>query len=144
MKQATPSAMRASRWGLAAAVACCLILPAHAAGAQNAPAAASGFSSLQGFVVDSIHGTPLAKAVVLVEGTDRSAVTSADGHYKLDSIPPGKHRVALLNPLLDTLGIQIRTPELTFAAGEAHDLDLPIPSAQRVSNAFCTAAWRNR
>lgn len=135
--------MRASRWGLAAAVVCCLILPTRVARAQTAPAA-SGFSSLQGFVIDSIHSGPLAKAVVLVEGTDRSAVTDAGGHYKLDSIPPGKHRVALLNPLLDTLGIQIRTPELTFTAGESRDLDLPIPSAQRIASVLCTPAQRNR
>lgn len=144
MKQATPSAVRVSRWALPAAVLCCLLLPAQRVWAQSAPAAASGFSSLQGFVIDSIHSAPLTKGVVVVEGTDRSAVTDASGHYKLDSIPPGKHRVALLSPLLDTLGISIRTPELTFTAGESHDLDLPIPSAQRVANAFCTAAWRTR
>lgn len=110
-------------------------------GAQVAPAApAAGLSSLKGVVIDSLHEVPLAQASVMVEGTTRLGVTNADGQYVIDSIPAGKHRVVLMHPLLDTLGITMRTPEYNFVAGTTHELDVPIPSPQFIASRVCPAA----
>jgi hypothetical protein len=138
------AAVRASRWMLAAFVACCIAVPSGGAFAQTPQPPAGGFAALQGFIIDSIHGVPLANASVIVLGTNRAGVTNADGHYRIDSIPPGKHHVQVLHPLLDTLGVNMETPEYPFVAGQAHDLDVPIPSPARIALVLCTAAMRMR
>ena len=107
---------------------CVAALFASFAVAVAASAQAPGFAKLQGFVIDSVHNGPLVKAVVLVEGVSRQTMTDADGHYALDSIPPGDRRVMVLSAVLDTLGFSMRTPPQTFTAGKTTDLDLSIPS----------------
>ncbi|MEP6492732.1 MAG: carboxypeptidase-like regulatory domain-containing protein [bacterium] len=147
MTEATPFALRASRRVLAAAVAAATLLvnAAHQnLGAQSAPATSTGFSVLQGFVIDSIHGGPLVNASVMIEGTTRVGMTTAEGRYRVDSIPPGSHRVVIVHPLLDTIGIQMRTPAYPFAAGKAHDLDLYIPSGEKLASQLCNPAQRQR
>ncbi len=140
--QATSSATRASRWLAAAVLA--LLVPAASLHAQVVPAPASGFSALQGSVMDSVHNAPLANANVIVEGTTRAAVTSADGHFHIDSIPAGPHRVSVMHALLDTLGVLMRTPAYPFVAGQTHDLDLALPGGERLANSLCTQAMRAR
>ncbi|HXD48863.1 MAG TPA: carboxypeptidase regulatory-like domain-containing protein [Gemmatimonadaceae bacterium] len=147
MTQATTSAVRASL--ALAAVAIFAALAPRVSFAQAtppaAPATASAFAKIQGYVIDSVHSAPLTNAVVLVEGTERSTTTDADGHYLLDSIPVGTRRLLLLAPLLDTLGVgQMRTPPITFAAGDTHTLDMAIPSAERLVGILCTPAQRMR
>lgn len=110
--------------------------------AQGSPPA-PGFAKLQGFVIDSVHNGALAKAVVLVEGASRQTMTDADGKFVIDSIPPGSHRIQVLSAVLDTLGLSMRTPPHTFTAGKTDELDLSIPSPDRIANAICTAAQRN-
>ena len=137
----TPSVRRAAHGVLAAAVTLMAMASSHSLGAQAAPApAATGLGALQGVVMDSIHNVPLTNAGVLIENTSRSAVTDKDGHYRIDSIPNGLHRVLVLHPLLDTLGIQIRTPAYPFGSGESHDLDIAVPGGERLVKALCTPA----
>ena len=102
MKQATPTAS-VVRALLCAVLAIAFAVP-RSARAQSAPTSGSGFSALQGFVIDSIHGEPLTNASVIIEGTGRSSITDKNGHYRIDSIPAGKHKVLVLHPLLDTSG----------------------------------------
>jgi Carboxypeptidase regulatory-like domain len=111
--------------------------------AQATPPAA-GFAKVQGFVIDSVHNGPLSKAVVLVEGASRQTMTDVDGRFVLDSIPPGQHRVMVLSAVLDTLGLSMRTPPYTFTADKTNELDLSIPSPERIANAICPSAQRMR
>jgi len=148
MKRTIPSAASVAR-GLFVALAVCaassVTALSHTAQAQAPVAApASGFTTLRGFVIDSVHNGPLAKAVVIVEGTGRQTQTDGEGHYQLDSIPPGEHRIQVLHPVLDTLGVLMRTPAYKFGAGETRDLDLTIPGGEQLANAICPAAQRMR
>ena len=145
MKHATPFALRAS-WTLAAVVAFLGAAPYNAASAQSAPAtAASGYAKLQGYLTDSVHSGPLAKAVILVEGAQRSTSSDDEGHYVIDSIPAGSYRLQILHPLLDTLGIGVlRTAAMPFTAGTTRDLDLAVPTPERIVGVLCTAAQRLR
>ena len=79
MIQATPSAFRSvcSRLATAAVVVIALANVASAQVAPPARPAAGAFTTLQGFVMDSVHNTPLADAKVSIEGTPRSATTNA-------------------------------------------------------------------
>jgi hypothetical protein len=113
-------------------------------GAQAATPPAAGFAKLQGFVIDSVHNGPLAKAVVLVEGASRNTQTDVDGRFVIDSIPPGQHRIMVLSAVLDTLGFSMRTPAYTFTADKTNELDLSIPSPERITNVICNSAQRTR
>jgi hypothetical protein len=140
--QANPTANRLSH-RLTVAAACMLAIAAsRPLAAQNAPAAPAQLSALQGFVLDSIHDGGLAKAVVIVEGTGRTGITQADGRFRVDSIPMGKHRIMVMHPLLDTLGVVMRTPDPFDFTNAVHTLDLSLPSGERLAAVFCTPAQR--
>jgi hypothetical protein len=113
---------------------------AQRAGAQAAPAAPAPFASVTGIIVDSLHDTPLVRANIFVEGTSRVGLTDDQGHYRIDSIPPGMHRVIVLHPLLDTLGISLRTPDYNFVGGTTHEMDIPVPGPKFLASRLCTPA----
>jgi len=133
--------IRASRSALATAALIAGLAPLSLA--AQTPTPATGGSVLQGFVMDSIHNAPLVDALVAVEGTGKSGKTTAEGRYRIENIPPGSHRVVVTHPLLDTVGLQMRTPAYPFAAGQAHDLDLAIPPGEKIAMAICNSAQRN-
>ena len=114
MNTPIPSFARAPLSFAVAAFACLSLAASHTAKAQAATA--SGFATLQGFVIDSVHNTPLAGAVVMVDGTTRHGITTSEGRYLIDSIPPGSRRVALSHPLLDTIGLSMASPPITLSA----------------------------
>lgn len=143
MIKATPSTLRPIGW-LVVAVAAAAFSTAAGAQVVSQPAAAGGFATLQGFVMDSVHGAPLVNAKVTIVGTIRSTVTDADGHYRVDSIPPGSHSVLVEHPVLDTIGLLMHTPAYPFGAGDSRSLDMAIPSAERIATAFCNSAMRMR
>ena len=45
--------------------------------------------SIQGIVVAEDGGTPLPAALVVLDGTEVSATTGADGAFALDGVPTG-------------------------------------------------------
>ena len=123
--------------------------PAKPAKAKPAPPAAApappappttGF--LVGVATDSIHGDPLIGAVLQVEGTTRFGMTDSLGRFRLDSIPPGSYRVLIDHPLLDTLGIQMVTPPLSFAANTVTQTTIALPGGEKLAEMFCPAARR--
>src|SRR4051812_26082034 len=65
--------------------------PAKPAPTPAAPAAPATPTTgyLQGLVVDSLHGEPLAAALISLEGTARMAISDSLGRFLVDSIPPG-------------------------------------------------------
>src|SRR4029077_15296348 len=108
-------------------------LAASVASAQNpapTPALAAGFASLRGVVYDSLHETVLNSALVRVDNTTREIITDASGRYRIDSVPPGEHRLVVTHPLLDTLGISLVTQAIAFNAGEEKVLDLSVPTGE--------------
>lgn len=90
-----------------------------------------------GIVVDSIHGGALTGAVVRVDGTSRKAVTDDKGYYRIDSIPPGRHRLSLHHPLLDTIGMEIGTAWIDFPAGRVPVVPLGTPSGEAMVDIAC-------
>ena len=101
-------------------------------------------SAITGVVIDSLHESPLVKANVFIEGTTRFGLTDKDGHFTIDSVTPGMHRVRISHPVLDTLGITLRTPDLNFVAGQTHEVDIPVPSAKFIASRLCSAALQAR
>ena len=97
-----------------------------------------------GVVFDSIRGRPLGGARVRVDTSSLVATADADGRFMIQGIPAGPHELRIEHPVLDTLGINLRTPLLMFAAGSTTAHELGTPSAERVLEIVCTAAWRAR
>ena len=54
------------------------------------PKVASGQSVVSGVVVDTAGGQPLAGARIQVDGTDRRAVSDAEGRFRLQGVPEGQ------------------------------------------------------
>ena len=100
------------------------------------------FGYLQGIAMDSIHGEPLVGALIQVEGTGRISPTDSLGRFVLDSIPPGRFRVIVDHPVLDTLGINLVTDTIGFSAGMLTRTMIAIPPAEKLTAVLCTPARR--
>lgn len=107
---------------------------------SQAPSAPSPIASVSGTAVDSLHGGYLRDAVVRVVGTSRASATDSLGRFRIDSVPPGSYQLELIHPLLDTVGILVRTQPVTFKAGETALAALATPSPSTVIGRKCTAA----
>lgn len=101
------------------------------------------FASVTGTVVDSLHGGYLRDAIVRVNGTPRASATDSLGRFRIDSVPPGSHQLELIHPLLDTLGMAVKTQPMSFKAGETALAALATPSPSTVIASKCTPAERS-
>jgi hypothetical protein len=127
-----------------------LILAALAtvpAAAQNptppaAAAPAAGVAVIRGAIIDSLHDTLLRGALVRIENTTREAFTDSLGAYQIDSVPTGMHRLVVIHPLLDTIGISLVTPPLNIVAGQTRIIELAVPSGETLVSLFCPPARR--
>jgi hypothetical protein len=91
-----------------------------------------------GAVFDSLHGRPLANAEVLTEGnTVAIAHTDSTGGFSVKGIQPGKYRVSVSHPLLDTLGISLVTPEFRVGSDSVSFVRLALPSTSALINLKC-------
>jgi hypothetical protein len=73
---------------------------------------ATGSGRIMGVVVDSLHGQPLINADVLAEGTTVAiAHTDSSGSFSIKGVQPGKYRLVVSHPMLDTLGMWLATPD---------------------------------
>ena len=111
---------------------------AVAAGQQTPSAVAVGV------VYDSLRGRPLAGATIRIDSSDQVARSDQDGRFRIDGIAPGGHVLRVEHPLLDTLGLALRSPNYAFSAGGTVGLELIIPGPEAFVQYVCSAAWRNR
>ena len=115
--------------------------PAPAVKPAPAPAVPTT-AFLQGTALDSVHGEPLVGALITVDGTARMDITDSIGRFLIDSIQPGSYRVLVDHPMLDTLGISLVTPAMTFVANEVTRTVVAVPTGEFLVNLFCPAARR--
>lgn len=97
-------------------------------------------ASINGIVFDSLRGMPLAGARVFLSGTSHAAVTSADGSYAIESIPPGKYLVSVLAPRLDSLLLEPPARDVVLSAGDAKQIELALPTPRTLSAQLCGEA----
>ena len=112
--------------------------------AQQQSTPPAGLGRIEGTVIDSLHGTPLIGAVLLIDGVARLGQTGADGRYSIDSLPPGAYRVHLSHPILDTISMAVATPLLPVRPGEVVTVDMAVPPGERLISKLCPSASRNR
>jgi hypothetical protein len=102
------------------------------------------FGYLQGVAVDSLHNDPLAGALIQVEGSGRIAITDSIGRFLVDSILPGRYRVAVDHPLLDTLGITLVTDTVSIALNSVTRTVISVPGPERMASLLCPAGRSTR
>ena len=109
-------------------------------GARNA-SILPGTGSIMGAAVDSMHDGMLAGARVTVVGMpSRVALTTDNGAFRIDSIPPGRYVLELSHPVLDSLGIHVASDTLNVVAGEIQTIELAVPGVHTLVRTVCTPA----
>lgn len=122
---------------------CVAIGMAVVAGLTPAPAesqVAAQTGRLTGVVYDSLSGRPVAGAAVWSEQARRATVTDAAGHFVLDSLEPGEHRLVVADSQLDALGVNL-TRTVSVAPGAtagASRLVLATPSIATITARLCS------
>lgn len=106
------------------------------ADSSKAPAK-TGKAEVAGVVLDSLHGRYLKGAEIIVEGTDRSALTDSTGRFTIEGLTPGTYRIGVFHPLLDTLGIALATKPFRAGADSVSIAILAIPSAETIVRGEC-------
>ncbi|MCC6317342.1 MAG: carboxypeptidase regulatory-like domain-containing protein [Gemmatimonadaceae bacterium] len=99
-------------------------------------------ATLFGTVFDSVHMSPLADARVMVEGTNRSTITTDKGVFRVDSIPPGTYKVRVDHVMLDSLGMTMITNDIELKDGAVESVQLTVPSGATLVEVSCPAARR--
>ena len=102
----------------------------------------SKLAYLQGVAVDSVHAEPLVGALIQVEGAGRIGATDSLGRFLVDSIKPGRYRLLVDHPLLDTLGISLVSDFMTFELNSITRTQIAVPSATYLTALFCPPARR--
>ncbi len=102
----------------------------------------SALASITGSVYDSVHMAPLQSAAVHVVGTTRMSFTNESGRYRIDSVPPGMHRVGVEHALLDSIGVTMVTDSFELHENDSKILDLAVPSSETLVAVSCPPARR--
>ena len=143
-----PAVLRHARVAVRLLTLICTVTGAGAARSQSsakpagAPSTAgrtspSPFGEITGVVVDSLHGRPLTGAQISVEGLNSLAMTDSAGRFTIDSVPPGKYRIGVFHPLLDSLALSIASPQLQVFADSTLGVILATPSAPTFIRLVC-------
>ncbi len=115
-----------------------------ASSASSSAAGASVEASLppdavvEGMVFDSTSGAPLADAKVLVAGSSRTALTSRDGRFEIDSLASGNVTISFTHPRVDSLGMLPSNREIQLRQGETVIAELSIPSSAALMAKECS------
>ncbi|MEX2179029.1 MAG: carboxypeptidase-like regulatory domain-containing protein [Gemmatimonadaceae bacterium] len=118
-----------------------LALPlAATALAQQPPTTASVF----GTAYDSVRFRPMAGARVRVDTSDLVGVADDHGRWQIAGVPPGEHYLRVEHPILDSLGVTLRTARIMFLAGNGTIHELATPTSTVLIERLCTPAWRAR
>ncbi len=100
----------------------------------------TGPASISGVAYDSVRNRPMNGAQIVIQGTSLLTVAGSDGHFRFDSVPPGTYRLLAAHPILDSIGIQLTTPPLTVAPGQAVTVDMVTPRPAGLVKMLCPAA----
>ena len=113
------------------------VLLAQKTATPPAPVAKQPTGQIVGMVLDSLNGTYLSGADVIVQGAKVTLITDSVGRFRIDSIPAGTYQVGVFHPLLDTLGISLATQPFRVGADSVTSVVLSVPSASTIIRGEC-------
>lgn len=135
----TSAALRAGRIVLLVGAACVAGAWISGKAKPTGPQPPFRHGVVAGLVADSLYGGPLIGAQISIEGINSEVVTDSMGRFRLDSVPPGRYRIGIFHPLLDSLGMSIASPPLEVAADSTLSLIFATPSAPTIVRLDCGA-----
>lgn len=95
--------------------------------------------TVQGVAFDSLRGTPLANAFVILTERGKSTTSDERGRFRFDSVPPGTYTFAMQHAVFDSLGLSGATTKATVSDGKA-PVVLAVPSFGTLWRAACASA----
>jgi hypothetical protein len=100
--------------------------------------------ALRGVAIDSITGTPIAGAIVSLDGTTQADTTGGDGRFRIEGVLPGRYGVNVATASLDSLGA-IDQLSILFADSTT-TVTLRVPSAALLGESLSrrTSAFAGR
>ena len=117
---------------------------AHAATAQITDSEHRPISgTVTGVVRDSVAQMPLPGATVqLVAANDpagfvRSVTSDIYGQFTFLRVPEGKYKLGFIHPMLDSLGIEIPTRDVSIVDEKPIEMELATPSTKRLRGLYC-------
>ena len=111
-----------------------LLFPLDAFFAQQAPAHPS---RIIGIVVDSINGTGLKGAEVLVSGRSTPVTTDSLGRFAVEGLSAGTYQIGVFHPLLESLGLTLASRPFSVGRDSTGVVDLAIPSVATLASRYC-------
>jgi hypothetical protein len=98
----------------------------------NAPTA-----RLEGVVMDESSGTTVGAATVHLLGTDRSVTTDGRGTFAVDSLAPGRYRLAVGHPAID-VARHVQPPFVaTLGRGDTLRVEVRLRAVESIIGALC-------
>ena len=94
-------------------------------------------TALQGTVVDTLTGAPLAGARVELEGTGAAAVTDSLGRFVMAEVAPGAGWLRVVHPALDTLQLAPPRVPVDLPAGMEARRDVRLPRPEHLLARAC-------
>ncbi len=118
------------------------VLDAQVAGSERAVLVPR--VAIEGMVFDSVRGRPLEGARVYLSGTPFATVAGIAGKFRLDSVPAGLYYIAFEHPWVDSLPRIPDPVRLNTDSASLRNLQLAVPSAQRIIDDVCPPEERHR
>jgi hypothetical protein len=97
----------------------------------------TGTAEIAGLLVDSLHGTYLRHAEVIVEGAQQSVTSDSVGRFKVTGLKPGTYQIGVFHPVLDSLGLSLATKKFYVGADSASFVMLAVPSSSTILKTRC-------
>lgn len=111
-----------------------LLFPFDAFFAQSVPAQTS---RIIGIVVDSINGTGLKGAEVLVSGRSSPVMTDSLGRFAVEGLSAGTYQIGVFHPLLESLGLTLASKPFSIGRDSTGVANLAIPSVRTLASRYC-------
>lgn len=123
-----------NRWSVVRVI---LVAALAVGGAVAAPrdAGAQGGVTVRGVAYDSVAGSPLAGALVTLDGI-RSAFSDEQGAFVFDTVAPGDHLLEMTHAVLDSMGLPGVATRLRIGAVPA-PITIAVPSFATLWRAAC-------
>lgn len=121
-----------------------LALPIATRAQQSQPVTKPAAATAVGVAYDSVRLKPIVGAVVRVDSSALTAMTDEEGRFRIEGLPPGTHFLKVDYPMLDTLGVTLRSRNENYSAGETRATAMVIPSSETLISQLCAPAWRAR
>jgi hypothetical protein len=130
----------------AAVALAALVLASSALGAQHSAATtAAGGATLAGVVYDSLHGRPLAGAMVQLvpagahPGPTHAVEADSLGTFRFDGLRADRYVIGFRHPVVDALGLSEPAWRVQVSGDSVHYVMLALPSALGMRSRFCAS-----